>query len=118
MPLPLPGLVFESLARRWNAFGPLRIPDEVRRFADEQIVIARYQLRTERVTFGEQGARGAYPGFVGVCGYAFRTRDRYWLGLIHALAAFALYAGVGARTTMGLGQAKTVASRQSSVASP
>ena len=113
VPLPLPGLVFEGLARRWNAFGPLRIPPEVRRFADERMVISRYQLRTERVTFGDEGERGAYPGFVGVCGYAFRGRDRYWMGLIHLLAAFALYAGVGTRTTMGLGQTRPVSSRRS-----
>lgn len=108
LPLPLPGLVFESLARRWNAFGPLRVPAEVRRFADEVMLIARYRLRTERVMFGEEGERGAFPGFLGVCGYAFRNRDRYWLGLIHTLAAFALYAGVGTRTTVGLGQARVV----------
>jgi CRISPR-associated endoribonuclease Cas6 len=108
LPLPLPRLVFESLARRWNAFGPLRIPDEVSRFADEMMLISRYRLRTERVSFGEGGERGAYPGFVGICGYAFRNRDRYWLGLVHTLAAFALYAGVGARTSMGLGQARVV----------
>ncbi len=109
LPLPLPGLVFEGLARRWNTFGPLRVPDEVRRFADEVMLIARYHLRTDRVTFGEDAERGAYPGFLGVCGYAFRNRDRYWLGLIHTLAAFALYAGVGARTTMGLGQTRALA---------
>ena len=108
MPLPLPRLIFEGLARRWNAFGPLQVPDEVRRFADEMMLISRYRLRTERVSFGKGGERGAYPGFVGVCGYAFRNQDRYWLGLIHALAAFALYAGVGARTTMGLGQARVI----------
>jgi CRISPR-associated endoribonuclease Cas6 len=108
IPLPLPGLVFEGLARRWNAFAPLGIPPEVRRFAEESMLISQYQLRTERVTFGEEGERGTYPGFVGMCGYSFRVRDRYWMGLIHLLAAFALYAGVGARTTMGLGQARAI----------
>jgi CRISPR-associated endoribonuclease Cas6 len=106
VPLPLPRLVFEGLARRWNAFAPVRLPPEVARFAEECLVISRYRLQTERVVFGEEGERGAYPGFVGTCGYAFRVHDRYWMGLIHLLAAFALYAGVGARTTMGLGQAK------------
>jgi len=115
VPLPLPGLVFESLVRRWNAFAPLQIPLEIRRFADECLVIARYRLQTERVVFGEEGERGAYPGFVGTCSYAFLVHDRYWLGLIHLLAAFAFYAGVGARTTMGLGQARVVASPQSRV---
>jgi CRISPR-associated endoribonuclease Cas6 len=124
VPLPLPGLVFEGLARRWNAFAPIHIHPEVRRFADECLVITRYQLQTERVTFGEEGERGAYPGFVGVCGYGFQVKDRYWMGLIHLLAAFALYAGVGTRTTMGLGQARVISrqspvlSRQSPVHSP
>lgn len=115
VPLPLPGLVFESLVRRWNAFAPLQIPLEIRRFADEAMVIARYHLRTERVAFGEEGERGAYPGFVGTCSYAFLVHDRYWLGLIHLLAAFAFYAGVGARTTMGLGQVRVVHSPQFAV---
>jgi len=117
VPLPLPGLVFESLVRRWNAFAPLQIPLEIRRFADEAMVIARYRLHTERVAFGEEGERGAYPGFVGTCSYSFLVHDRYWLGLIHLLAAFAFYAGVGARTTMGLGQVRVVPSPQSRVPS-
>jgi len=118
VPLPLPGMVFESLVRRWNAFAPLQIPLEIRRFADEAMVIARYHLHTERVAFGEEGERGAYPGFVGTCGYSFLVHDRYWLGLIHLLAAFAFYAGVGARTTMGLGQVRVVPSPQPRVQSP
>jgi CRISPR-associated endoribonuclease Cas6 len=108
VPLPLPGLVFEGLARRWNAYAPLHLHPDVRRFADECLVISRYRLRTERVAFGEEGERGAYPGFVGTCSYAFRAHDAYWMRLIHLLAAFALYAGVGARTTMGLGQARVM----------
>ena len=108
VPLPLPGLVFEGLARRWNAFAPLQIPAEVRRFADEVMVIARYQLHTEPVSFGNEGERGIYPGFLGTCSYAFLSHDRYWLGLIHLLAAFAFYAGVGTRTTMGLGQTRAL----------
>lgn len=104
--LPLPGLVFGSLARRWNAFSPIRIPDEVRRFAEECLLVSRYRLRTEFVRFGEAGEHGANPGFVGTCSYTFRVRDRYWMGLIHLLARFALYAGIGARTSMGLGQCR------------
>lgn len=108
VPLPLPGLVFESLARRWNVFSPIQIHPEVRRFAEEAMVIARYRLRTERESFGQDGERGAYPGFVGTCAYGFRVRDGYWMGLVRLLGAFALYAGVGARTAMGLGQARMV----------
>lgn len=108
IPLPLPGLVFESLVRRWNAFSPIQVHPEVRRFAEEGMAIARYRLRTERVAFGDEGQRGTYPGFVGTCAYTFRVRDGYWMGLVRLLGAFALYAGVGTRTTMGLGQTRMV----------
>lgn len=106
MPLPLPRLVFEGLVRRWNATAPLALPAEVARYADECMAISRYRLHTERVTFGETGERGMFPGFVGQVSYSFRVKDRYWMGLVHTLAAFALYAGVGRQTTMGLGQVK------------
>lgn len=106
--LPLPRLVFEGLARRWNAFAPAALPAEVARFAEECVAISRYRLRTERVAFGGEGEHGAFPGFVGRVTYAFRVKDRYWMGLIDLLAAFSLYAGVGQRVTMGLGQARRV----------
>lgn len=106
LPLPLPKLVFEGLVRRWNLFAPVALPNEVVRFAEECVAISRHSLYTERVTFGGQGEHGAFPGFLGHVGYTFRVRDRYWTGLIHLLAKFSLYAGVGQRTTMGLGQAR------------
>lgn len=108
LPLPLPRLVFEGLVRRWNAVAPIALPAEVSRFADECLAISRHRIRTERVVYGEDGERGAFPGFVGHVTYAFRVKDRYWMGLVHVLAAFALYAGVGQRVTMGLGQVRRV----------
>ena len=108
MPLPLPRLVFEGLVRRWNAVAPIALPTDVVRYAEECLVISRYRLHTERVSFGEQAGRGAYPGFVGHCAYAFRVKDRYWMGLIHTLAAFTFYAGVGKGTAMGMGQCRKV----------
>ena len=106
LPFPLPRLVFEGLARRWNAFSPIQIHPEIVRYAEECVAISRYHLRAETVSFGGDGGRGALPGCVGVCTYALRVRDRYWMGLVHLLAGFALYAGVGKQTTMGLGQCR------------
>ena len=108
MPLPLPRLVFESLLRRWNAFSPVRIHEDAIRYVNEAVAITYHRLHTERVRFGEDGERGAMPGFVGRCTYVMRIRDRYWMGVIHTLARFALYAGVGKRTSMGLGQTRAV----------
>jgi CRISPR-associated endoribonuclease Cas6 len=106
VPLPLPGLVFGGLLDKWNAFAPLQLHPDVRRFAEECLAISRYRLETRAVAFGEDGQRGAVAGCVGDCTYAMRVTDRYWMGLTHLLAAFAFYGGVGRRTTMGLGQAR------------
>ena len=105
VPLPLPQLVFGGLLDKWNAFSPIEVHPDVRRFADECLVVSSYRLQTRRVAFGD-GQRGIVPGFVGACRYYVEVPDRYWMGLIQLLAGFSLYAGVGLRTTMGLGQAR------------
>ncbi len=106
VPLPLPGLVFGGLLDKWNAFSPIQVHPDVRRFAEECLVVSSFRLRTETVAFGPAGEQGLVPGFVGVCRYYVEVPDRYWMGLLQLLAGFALYAGVGLRTTMGLGQAR------------
>ena len=37
----------------------------------------------------QPGLRGVASGCLGTCSYSFLSRDRYWMGLIHLLAAFA-----------------------------
>jgi CRISPR-associated endoribonuclease Cas6 len=112
VPLPLPQLVFGGLLDRWNTFSPIQVHPDVRRFAEERLVISSYRLSTRRVAFGEQGQRGTYSGFTGFCRYYVEQHDRYWTGLIQLLAGFSLYASVGLRTTMGLGQARMMEKRE------
>ncbi|RLT34951.1 MAG: CRISPR system precrRNA processing endoribonuclease RAMP protein Cas6, partial [Chloroflexi bacterium] len=40
MPIPLPDLVFGSLVERWNAFSPVILSPEVRRFGAEMVAIS------------------------------------------------------------------------------
>ena len=108
VPLPLPALVFGGLLDKWNAFSPIQVHPEVRRFAEECLVVSSYRLQTRTVAFGPGGERGIVPGFVGHCRYYVEAPDRYWIGLVQLLAGFSLYAGVGLRTTMGLGQARKI----------
>ncbi len=112
MPLPLPALVFGGLLDKWNTFSPIQVHPDVRRFAEECLAVSSFRLETRQVTFGEQGEKGALSGFVGTCRYYVEVPDRYWMGLVHLLAGFALYAGVGLRTTMGLGQARRLETRE------
>jgi CRISPR-associated endoribonuclease Cas6 len=101
LPLPLPELVFGSLLDRWQAFAPIALHPEVRRFAAEAVALGRYRLRTRGLP-AKQG--GMQIGFVGRATFVALNRDRYWLNLLHLLAAFAFYSGVGYQTSAGLGQ--------------
>jgi CRISPR-associated endoribonuclease Cas6 len=110
LPLPLPRLVFGSLIDRWNAYAPLRIDPEVLAVVDQAAIIGRYELRTEMVPLGG----GLQVGFVGRCGYVLtpgrglRPADEYAWRVMHLMAAWAFFSGIGAKTTMGMGTARTV----------
>jgi CRISPR-associated endoribonuclease Cas6 len=114
VPLPLPELVFGSLLDRWQAFAPIALHPEMRRFAEEAMVLSRYQIRTrgvphKRAGQEEEGGRGGYQiGFTGQVTFTALNRDRYWLNVLHLLAAFAFYSGVGYQTGTGLGQTRPV----------
>lgn len=101
--MPLPAWVFASLLERWNAFAPVALPDEARRFAQECLALSAYRLSTRMVAVKEGGLRA---GAVGEARYTATRFDRYWLSVIHLLADFALFAGVGVGTSVGMGQAR------------
>jgi CRISPR-associated endoribonuclease Cas6 len=103
MPLPLPELVFGSLLDRWNAFAPIALPEEVRRYAEECLALSRYDLQS---LAGPTSGGALQIGGVGRCTYKAMNRDRYWQACIDTLARFACYAGVGAATTRGFGQTR------------
>ncbi len=107
VPLPLPDLVFGNLLERWNAFAPVALPAEVRRYAQECLALGGYSLRTRAIPVKEGGLR---IGMVGQARYTAVNYDRYWLSLIRLLADFAFFAGVGAGTTTGLGQCRNMTS--------
>ena len=108
LPLPLPRLAVEGWLKKWNAFAPLRLHEEANRFAEECLAISRYRLETQAVRFGP----ATIVGFVGRCTYRFLNRDRYWMRVIHLLAAFSFYCGTGHKTTMGMGQTMNSTIRQ------
>jgi CRISPR-associated endoribonuclease Cas6 len=106
VPLPLPELVFGSLLERWNACAPIALPDELKRYAAECLVVSRYRLSSRMVEVKGGGRR---VGAVGQATYVTLNYDRYWMSLVQTLARFALFSGIGAGTTMGLGQARMLA---------
>ena len=103
VPIPMPDLVFGNLLNRWNAFSPLAFPEEVHRYAQECLGISRFNLSSRVVPVKGRGRR---MGGIGQVTFTSINYDRYWMSVIHTLAAFALYSGVGAGTSMGLGQCR------------
>ncbi|MBX0330709.1 CRISPR system precrRNA processing endoribonuclease RAMP protein Cas6, partial [Oscillochloris sp. ZM17-4] len=95
LPFPMPELVFGSLLDKWNAFAPISLPDEVRRFAEERLAVSRYELRT---LAGPTSGGALQIGAVGRCTYVAVGHDRYWQACITTLARYARYAGIGAGT--------------------
>jgi CRISPR-associated endoribonuclease Cas6 len=110
-PLPEPRLVFESLSLRWNAFAPVKVPPEVLE-AWERLSVSRLQGRTFAFTPNED-ERGI--GFVGRVVYYLPGASPAEAQWLQALARFAFYAGVGAKTSLGFGRARTFNPQQKGV---
>lgn len=103
MPLPLPQLLFGSLAERWNACSPLKLPMDLRRVGEEEIAVSSFTLASaQRENKNESMQIGGY----GEVKYRYLGHDRETVVALEALAAFARYGGVGIKTTQGMGQCR------------
>ncbi|MFZ5911593.1 MAG: CRISPR system precrRNA processing endoribonuclease RAMP protein Cas6 [Chloroflexota bacterium] len=102
-PLPAPSLVFNSLLEKWNAFAPVAFLPELRRYAEECLAVSRFDLESRPAPLKDGGLR---IGAVGGVTFTAAHFDRFWLGQIHTLAAFALFSGLGSGATQGLGQCR------------
>ena len=99
--LPEPTLVFRSLLRTWNAFSPTPFAEEpIEEYLGDQVVVKRYTAESHM----HQYPRHFQVGFTGTATYGLMADDDAIRRQLNALADFAFYAGVGYKTTMGMGQ--------------
>jgi CRISPR-associated endoribonuclease Cas6 len=106
LPLPVPQSVFRGLWQKWNAFAPpdLRMTHEVLTAAEKCVLPNAFRLRTGVHEMRE----GKIIGFLGDCSFELLGKvEEATTRAIAALSRFAFFAGVGAKTTMGLGQTIT-----------
>jgi len=121
--LPTPEQVWRSLWWRWNQFAPtaLAIDPLWPEFAGKCLVVSDFQLRSMKVSF-KQGEKGATTGATGQATY--RLLPEKYCGeyapfrpgaasVLRTLAGFALYAGMGHHTTIGLGQTRWLRGHES-----
>lgn len=104
LPLPLPRLVFQSLLRRWNAYSPAAFPEDTLRFAEECLSISRFALSSG--IGSRKGKSNLQSGMLGRVTYFALNPDPYWVNVLQVLARYAFFAGVGAATSLGFGQAR------------
>ena len=114
--MPTPDRVFGSLLRRWNYYSDIEFSPEIL----EVVQPSYFDIRTEvaidpRSQFQHTGAKvdpcNQFTGCVGQVTYQILGRvDAAVVKQLNALADFALYAGVGRKTPMGMGMARRVES--------
>jgi CRISPR-associated endoribonuclease Cas6 len=121
--VPLPSRVFMSLGEKWRLFAPAELARPVTRFLeelplivnhapgtngegrwsllDDLLTLSRYDLKTSAMVYKDHEE----IGFTGEAQFEMLGGARSQaLTVIHSLARFAFYAGVGYKTTMGMGQ--------------
>lgn len=102
---PEPILLWDSLMRSWNRYAPevLRIDKlAMRDFVTRHVNVSDYDLHTTLLFFPKY----AQKGFIGTCSYSIKETNGEYAPQLTALAEFARYAGIGYKTTMGMGQAR------------
>jgi CRISPR-associated endoribonuclease Cas6 len=101
---PKPPLVWESLLRVWNTYAPDHLKLEkqgIRAFLMKRVAVTNCNLSTDILYYPQY----VQKGFVGTCTYVV-LEESPCASHLATLAAFARFAGVGHKTTMGMGQAR------------
>jgi CRISPR-associated endoribonuclease Cas6 len=116
VPLPLPDLVFSSLLRNWNKFSSSSFMEAnlLKEICSHHLEMTHHRITSQlaRLVFPRDDGTyrtTTFPGFVGSCSFRLvELHDRSIIKTLNALADFAFYAGVGAKTTMGCGVSRRV----------
>lgn len=97
--LPTREHVFNSLRRRWNQYSGIEFPETLL----EPIFPSFFDIRTQLVA----DSRSKFIGCVGAMNFRILGEvDPLTIKQINTLADFALYSGIGRKTTMGMGMAR------------
>lgn len=97
--LPNPENVFQSLINRWNKYSPLEIPSSLTNL----IFPSFFNIHTEMV----EDTHSKFIGCIGEINYRILGDiEPEQIKQINTLADFAIYAGIGRKTPMGMGMVR------------
>jgi len=101
---PEPRLVWGSLIRTWNCYAPASLaltPAVLGEIQTNGITVSGCNLSTHTLQYPKYTQKG----FLGTCTYRLPKEGKY-AAQMTGRAAFARFAGVGYKTTMGMGQVR------------
>lgn len=102
--LPTSESIFKSLCKRWNKYGNIEIPETELPLLS--LFPSYFNIRTEVISDYSQSK---LIGCVGDISYqAFGKIDPQQIKYLNTLADFALYCGMGKKTTMGMGMVRRI----------
>ena len=109
IPLPFPKLFFSHLSAKWNQFSPIHLGSDIAQVLEERVGISACDIETRMFRFKNHFE----VGFTGSCEFITpgSTPD-IWDKVMHLLCDFAFFSGVGAKTTMGMGQVRRLYGRK------
>lgn len=102
---PEPAYIFRSLYNRWNGFAEERLPPALDDSIQRRLRLVESDVMVKTLRFA-RGSKGIVPGFHGRVQIALDESSAELRQMLHALAAFAPFSGVGIKTTVGMGQVK------------
>ena len=100
-PFPAPEVLWPSLLKRWNMWSDA-LCHQLPLALAEDVFLHNWQGETRRLAMGKRWAVGCTGRF----SYAVAAGQTEVLRLLHLLADFACYAGIGWQTTCGMGQVR------------
>lgn len=100
MLLPEPEMIWHSLRRQWGKRGgdePGKVYSE---WVADEVDVIEHDICTQLLQFDKY----SQVGFTGYATFRCESTHTEYKRLWHALADFSFYAGIGYKTTMGMGQ--------------
>lgn len=104
LPFPLPNILIGSWMRRWQAFAPIALPDELNQSVRERLMVNRYNMRSNLVQHGKRALVGG-EGQYYLKAAKMPASERAQIDL---LANYAFFCGSGYKTTQGMGMTRLI----------
>ena len=100
--MPRPELVFSTLANKWKQWCGLPLPVMEREWLKENVLVAEWRMQSRMLRY----RTGWQVGSIGNVRFRVFNANAAIHRALNGLAGFAFFAGIGHKTTQGMGQVR------------